>query len=98
MPNHKDITDQLMRIVRTINQTCIEGKGFDALTALFHEDVVMVQPGFSARAKRRQVCLKSYEDACSRMTFQKHDASDEQLDGIGSTALRAYKYDCAWQL
>ncbi len=97
MPSHSDLKDRLMGIVRTINRTCMEGRGFDKLTPLFHEDVVMVQPGFSARAKGREVCLKSYEDACSQMTFEKLDASDEQIDVFGSTAILAYKYDCAWQ-
>ena len=97
MTKHGDAKQQLMEIVRTINKTCVEGKGFDKLAPFFHDDVVVVPPGFTSRAEGRDVCLKSYEDACSQMTFEKLDASEEQVDLYDSTAVVSYKYDCIWE-
>lgn len=97
MPNHDEVRDRLMQVIRTINQTCMAGKGFDKIAPLFREDFTMVHPRFTARAQGRDVCLKSYEDACSQMTFEKLNASEEQVDVFGSTAVLSYKYDCVWE-
>ncbi len=94
---NSDTKNQLWQMVQSINRICREGKGFDKLTPMFHEKVVIAPPGFVARAEGRDVCLKSYEDACSQMTFEKLDASDEQIDVYGSTAVVSYKYDCVWE-
>ena len=60
-----DTKSQLWQMVQTINRTCREGKGFGKLAAFFRDDVVIIPPGFRARAEGRDICLKSYEDACS---------------------------------
>jgi general stress protein 26 len=75
----------------------MEGKGFEKLKSYFHNDVVMVHPGMTAHAKGREICLKSYEDACSQMIFSKLDASDEHIDFYGQTAVAYYKYECIWE-
>ncbi|MHC4520018.1 MAG: pyridoxamine 5'-phosphate oxidase family protein [Planctomycetota bacterium] len=93
----EDTKRQLWQMVQTINRTCREGKGFDRLAGFFRDNVVVVPPGFTARAEGKAVCLKSYEDACSKMAFEKLEASDQQIDVFGSTAVVAYKYDCIWE-
>jgi general stress protein 26 len=75
----------------------MEGKGFEKLNPYFHDDVVMVSPGLATHAKGRDICLKSYEDACSQMKFHKLDASDEHIDVYGNTAVACYKYECIWE-
>lgn len=92
-----DTKGRLWQMVLTINKTCREGKGFDKLGRYFHDDVVVIPPGFRARAEGKDTCLKHYEDACSQMTFEKLEASDEQIDVRGSTAIVTYKYDCTWE-
>jgi general stress protein 26/ketosteroid isomerase-like protein len=96
MSNQKT-KDQIWQIVQAINRTCLEGKGFEKLNPYFHDDVVMVSPGLAAHAKGRDICLKSYEDACSQMKFHKLDASDEHIDVYGDTAVACYKYECIWE-
>ena len=97
MTSRNETKDQLMGIVRAINRTCMEGKGFDKIAPFFHEDFTVVHPRFAARARGRDASLKTYEDACSQMTFEKLDASEEQIDVYGSTAVLSYKYDCIWE-
>ena len=92
-----DTRTALWQIVQTINRTCHEGKGFDRLAPLFHDDFVIVTPGFTAHAKGRDTCLQSYEDACSQIKIEKLDASDEHVDVFGSTAVVSYKYDCIFE-
>ena len=92
-----DVRSRLWETVQRINRTCMQGEGFDEVAGLFHDDVVMVSPGFRARAEGREACLKTYKDACSQMTFEKLDGSDEQIDVYGSAAVVAYKYDCVWE-
>jgi len=85
-----------MEMVHTINQTCTKGEGFEALEPLFHDEAVIIPPGFSTHAKGKEVCLKSYEDGCVQMTFEKLEASEERVDVYDSTAVASYKYDCIW--
>ncbi|MFA5252863.1 MAG: hypothetical protein WC454_09815, partial [Phycisphaerae bacterium] len=93
----KQTRDKIWQIVKTVNQTCMEGKGFEKLKPYFHNDVVIISPGMATRAEGRDICLKSYEDACSQMTFRKLDASDEHIDVYGQTAVACYKYECIWE-
>ena len=86
----------IQEVITTINRTCKEGSGFDRLQPLFHEEVVIVQPHLKGQAKGRDICLQSYSDACSQMTFEKLDASDMQIEVFGDTAVVRYKYDCIW--
>jgi general stress protein 26 len=97
MANQDAVRDRLMQVVRTINNKCMEGEGFDEIAPLFHEDFTVVHPRFAARARGRGVSLKCYEEACAQMTFEKLDASEEQVDVYGSTAILSYKYDCVWE-
>lgn len=92
-----DPNKQILHIIHTINDICKQGKGFNKLAPHFHKDVVMVLPGFTTQAKGREVCLKSYEDACSQMAFHKFAASEEKIDVYGNTAVACYKYDCIWE-
>jgi pyridoxamine 5'-phosphate oxidase len=92
-----DHRSEIMSIVRSINEACVRGKGFDKLSRLFHEDAVMVQPDFSARAMGREACLTNYEDACSQMKFHKLEASEEEIELFGGTAVLSHKYDCIWE-
>lgn len=97
MADNANVNNRLMQIVHTINEKCVEGKGFDEIAPLFHEDFTIVHPRFAARAQGRDVCLNSYEDACAQMTFEKFEVSDEQMDVYDSTAVLSYKYDCTWE-
>ena len=97
MADNSQVRNRLMQIVRMVNAKCVEGKGFDEIAPLFHEDFTIVHPRFAARAQGRDVCLKTYEDACAQMTFEKFDVSDEQIDVYDSTAVLSYKYGCTWE-
>jgi general stress protein 26 len=95
--NNQQSKEKIWEIIQTINRTCKEGKGFEKLKPCFHNDVVMASPGMATRAQGKDICLKSYEDACSQMTFEKLDASDEHIDVYGRTAVACHKYDCVWE-
>lgn len=88
---------QIHQVVQTFYDTCKTGKGFDRLKPLFHDQVVFMPPGLSAHVQGRDICLKTYEDACSSMTFHKLEASEEHIDIYGQTAMMAYKYDCIFE-
>jgi general stress protein 26 len=96
MSNQKT-KDQIWQIVQAVNRTCMEGKGFEKLNPYFHDDVVMVSPGMVTHAQGRDVCLRSYEDACSQMTFHKLDALDEHIDVYDDAAVACHKYECIWE-
>lgn len=95
--NNQEIKDKIRQIIQAINRACKEGKDFEKLNPYFHDDVVMVSPGMATHAQGRVTCLKSYEDACSQMTFHKLDASNEHIDVYGDTAVAYYKYECIWE-
>ncbi len=48
MPDHDDVRNKLMQTIRTINETCVAGKGFGKIAPLFREDCTMVHPRFTA--------------------------------------------------
>jgi general stress protein 26 len=95
--NNQEAKDKIWQIVQAINHTCKEGKGFKKLNPYFHDDVVMVSPGMVTHAQGRDVCLRSYEDACSQMTFHKLDALDEHIDVYDDAAVACHKYECIWE-
>jgi general stress protein 26 len=97
MNEHDETKTKVLHAIETINNTFKRGTGFERLGSLFHDDVVMVLPGFAARMQGRDVCLKSYEDTCSQMKFHKLDALDEHVDVYGSTAVVSYKYEYTWE-
>jgi general stress protein 26 len=97
MSQHDETRQQILRTIETINMAFKRGTGFERLGPLVHEDVVTVLPGFAARVQGRDLCLKSYEDTCSQMTFHKLDVSDEHVDVYGPTAVVSYKYNCTWE-
>jgi general stress protein 26 len=97
MSRQDNAAEQIRQVVQTFYDTCKFGKGFDRLKPLFHEQVVFMPPGLSAHVRGRDVCLKSYEDACSSMTFHKLDASEDHIDIFGQTAMMAYRYDCVYE-
>ncbi|MBN1362254.1 MAG: pyridoxamine 5'-phosphate oxidase family protein [Sedimentisphaerales bacterium] len=92
-----DPGSEIRSIVGRINRTCTQRTGFDALASLFHQDAVMVQPDFTARAMGRDACLKNYADACSQMKFEKFDTADQQIDAFGGTAVMSQRYNCVWE-
>jgi general stress protein 26/ketosteroid isomerase-like protein len=96
MSERDDVSSQIASSVKRIDETCMQGRGFDGLANLFHEDMVMVHPQFSARAAGRDACIKCYEDACSQMKFHKLDTSEQQIEIFGDAAVVSHKYDCVW--
>ena len=97
MGSYNDVEGQVKQVVRSINEICKQGEGFERLMPLFHRDMVIVPPDFSTQAKGREVCLKSYQDVCSQMTFHKLEASEEKVTVFGDTAVLCYKYDCIFE-
>ncbi|MBN2182084.1 MAG: DUF4440 domain-containing protein [Sedimentisphaerales bacterium] len=95
--NKQKTKEQIWQIVQAVNHTCMEGKGFEKLNPYFHDDVVMISPGINTHAQGRDVCLRTYEDACSQMTFHKLDASDEHIDVYGDAVVSCHKYECIWE-
>ena len=92
----KQTRDRIWQIVKTIYQTCKEGKKFDRIAPFFHDRMVMFPPGFDRRAEGKSACLRNYEDACSQMVFHRLEGSNEQIDIRGNTAVVTFRYDCAW--
>lgn len=95
-PNMKQTRDRILQIVKTVSQTCKEGKEFDRLAPFFHDHMVMSSPGFDRRAEGKAACLINYEDACSQMVFRRFEGSNEHIDIIDNTAVVTYRYDCVW--
>ena len=96
MSNQKT-KDWIWQIVQVVNRTCKEGKDFEKLKPYFHDDVVMVSPGMVTHAKGKDVCLRTYEDACSQMTFHKLNALDEHIDVYDNAAVDCHRYECIWE-
>jgi general stress protein 26/ketosteroid isomerase-like protein len=97
MSDREATREQILQSVEKFNAAFRCGTGFKELGPLLHDDVVLTLPGFVARVKGREACLKAYEDTCSQMKIEKLDASDEHVDVYGAAAVVSSKYNCTWE-
>lgn len=79
-----------------INQAWLEGR-VDDLAPLVHPEIVMVMPGFAARAKGRDSFLAGFRDFCQNATIQEFNTHDQQVDVAGDTAVAAFRYDMLYE-
>ena len=79
-----------------INQAWLDGR-VDDLTALVHEDIVIVVPAFAARAYGRDACLAGFRDFCTSARIADFREVDHEVDVVGGTAAVTFRYEMVYE-
>lgn len=83
--------------VQQINQAWQAGDA-DAIGRLFHEDAVIVHPGFDGRSEGRDACVRSYQEFADEVAVYELEAFDAQTDIVGDTAVVTYGFEISYEV
>lgn len=83
--------------VRAINAAWRTGDVL-GLRDRFHEDAVMVPPGFEGRSEGREACVRSYQEFTDNATVRRLDELDPQVDVVGDTAVVTYRFEISYEM
>lgn len=89
--------EQIRRILKKINDAWVTGHP-EALEDYFHQDMVIVRPGFGARGTGRRACVESYREFISHATIHQFKESDHHIDLWGDTAVVTYRFQLEYQM
>ncbi len=88
---------KILNNLRKMNELWKDGR-IDELGIFFHENVVIVHPGFSGRAEGKEVILQSFRDFISKAEILKMKESDFSIDLWEDTAVASYMYQMDWRM
>src|SRR5438128_1686044 len=97
MTKSSDEAAEVQRVLKAINESWLGGHP-ESVGPFFHEDVVVVLPGFSGRIHGRDAVVKSFVDFCSNATVQDFLEKDCEVDVIGSTAIATYTFQMSYAM
>lgn len=78
-------------VMRQINHAWLNGQ-VEQLAPMVHPEVVMVLPGFSARAQGQADFLAGFRDFCQNATVEEFREDDQSIDVAGDTAVVTFRY------
>ena len=88
---------KIRTLLTALNEGWLAGD-LEAVAALFHENVVIVSPGFRARVAGREACLDSYRQFLVAAKVRASSFSEPIVDVWGATALASYEYDLTYEM
>jgi uncharacterized protein (TIGR02246 family) len=83
--------------VQRINQAWRDSDAL-GIANLFHEDAVIVHPGFEGRSEGRDACTMSYAAFAEQATVQRLDVFDHHVDVVGDAAVVTYAFEIDYVL
>jgi len=87
----------VLQVLKEINRCWLEGRPED-IGRYFHEDIVVLLPGFSGKARGRSAVVQSFVDFCSNAQVHEYSESDHDLDVIGDQAIAGYSFRITYSL
>src|SRR5688572_10312102 len=84
-------------LLRRINRAWVHGP-LDDLEACFHEDMVIVSPGFKDRTEGRAACVASYKEFIESATVHEYHESEPEVHIVGDTAVATYRYEIVYTM
>ena len=94
--NKSHVKDEVRKLVRDLNQAWLKRR-FAGLKGYFHEDMVIVQPGFEGRVRGRRACVRSYEQFMAHSTVRKYKESRYEVNSWSNTAVATYHFDIEYK-
>ena len=96
--NDSKVKEEVWQVIKSVNRAWQVGEPQKELQKYFHENIVIVPPGFSQRAEGRDVCIKSYVDFLSKAKVKEFKESEPMVDVFADTAVVYYRYDITLQV
>lgn len=94
--NSPSLQEQVLELLRSLNQAWLAGR-FGELGGCFHEDVVVVPPGFQQRMQGRDPCVQSYRKFATHATVLELNTSMMQVNCWGETAVASYRFEITYR-
>jgi uncharacterized protein (TIGR02246 family) len=85
---------QLLKRISDAWRTGQPGK----LHEYFHEDMVIVGPGYREMGTGREACVQSYEEFLRNATIQEYKESEPVVRAWGNTAIATYDWEMAYEM
>ena len=92
-----DTQSEIRQRLHEINVAWINGRP-EELAALFHEDIVVVLPGFQDQIWGRAAAIASYDDFANQATIHEYREEDHRVEVWGDTAVASYRFEIAYEL
>ena len=96
-PTQSDDRATLRNLVRDINLAWRSGHA-DDLNRYFHDDMVIVAPGFAQRVEGRAACVASYAEFVSQAKIREYRESEPAIDLWGNTAVTSFSWDIEYEM
>jgi hypothetical protein len=87
----------IWRFLRDLNARWVEGRPED-LADFFHEDMVIIAPGFKERIKGRKACVESYKGFSGQASIHDFKEVDPSIDVYGDTAVVSYGFEIIYEM
>jgi uncharacterized protein (TIGR02246 family) len=87
---------EIQKVISRINAAWRE-KAFVGLDECFHEDVVIVGPGYVEIARGRDKCAESYREFATNAAVLSYSESAHSLRSWESTAVYTYAWEMTYQ-
>ena len=95
-PPDEAAREQVAGVLSRINRAWLEGRPGD-LAPLLHPQVVLVVPGFAARATGRDALVAGFVDFCENARVHDFEERDHQVDVAGRTAVASFAFTMVYE-
>ncbi len=88
---------QITAIVNAINNAWLKDQS-EELARYFHEEIVIVAPGFMQRSEGRAACIQSYRDFNRQARIHSFSSTECTVDQWDSTAVATSEFTIAYEM
>jgi uncharacterized protein (TIGR02246 family) len=92
-----DVEREVWQAIRAGNRAWLGGDP-NAVAPLFHENAVMLAPGFEQRVVGREAIVGSFVEYCKVAKTLAFEESGESVDVFGNTAVVSYRFKVRYEL
>ncbi|HYM10166.1 MAG TPA: nuclear transport factor 2 family protein [Bryobacterales bacterium] len=97
----RDQREQVRLLLGKINDAWLKRRPeeiAEALAGCFHDDIVVLGPGFQEIARGSAACVKSYEDFARQAAVRKCQLSEPDVHVAGDTAVAVYAWEMTYEM
>jgi uncharacterized protein (TIGR02246 family) len=89
--------EEVCQLVQRINEAWRTGQPAK-LREFFHEDMIIVGPGYRGMGKGKDACVRSYEEFIRNATILDYKESEPVVRAWGNTAVATYDWEMAYEM
>jgi uncharacterized protein (TIGR02246 family) len=89
--------EPIRQLVKRINQAWMQGR-LEELNECFHENMVIVGPGFQAMGQGREACVRSYQEFLAAAVVHEYHEGEPAIDLWADTAVAVYGWEIVYEI